>query len=135
MNGLNELLNSTDKKYLRLQNEFQSRFRASNITDENFADAEAWFEHNYKPFMQEANLAGTAEEWKTLNNEAESLRSTATEMITEAEEAQGKLKEYEKALSDQMGLTKSDVIKTKDEVSKYVDELNKVPTDISTTLR
>ena len=133
MNGLNELLNSTDKKYLRLQNEFQSRFRASNITDENFADAEAWFEHNYKPFMQEANLAGTAEEWKTLNNEAESLRSTATEMITEAEEAQGKLKEYEKALSDQMGLTKSDVIKSKDAVSDYVNELNKVPSDVTTT--
>jgi hypothetical protein len=133
MNGLNELLDSTDKKYSRLQNEFQSRFRASNITDENFADAEAWFEHNYRPFMQEANLAGTAEEWRTLNNEAESLRSTATEMITEAEEAQSKLKEYEKTLSDQMGLTNADVIKTKDNVSNYVDELNKVPTDVYTT--
>ena len=65
--------------------------------------------------------------------EAAKLREESNKMIAEAEEAQSKLKDYEKLLSDQMGLTNADVIKTKDEVSNYVDELNKVPTDVYTT--
>ena len=72
------------------------------------------------------------DEYITLSEQAESMRTEADKLITEAEAAQDTLKTYETELSKQMGLTSADVIKSKDAVEEYKKSIDGVPSDVYT---
>lgn len=124
-----EEVNKVLEKNGDLQNAIYGAFGTRSLNTENADEILKWIHNNGFETVGMDSLG----EWISMVEQAEAMQESAHDMITEAEEAQSKLKDYEKLLSDQMGLTNADVIKTKDEVSHYVDELNKVPTDVYTT--
>lgn len=113
-----------------LQSYIYGAFGQKKLTTENADEILKWIHNNGFQTMGMDAL----DEWIPMVENAEELREQANQMIAEAEEAQANLKEYEAVLSEQMGLTKSDVLKSKDAVSDYVDELNNIPSDVYTTI-
>ena len=122
-------VNKVLKKNSELQNAIYGAFGATSLTTENADEILKWIRE--KGFQTTGMDA--LDEWAPMVEGAEALQEEANKMIAEAEEAQSKLKEYEKVLADQMGLTQEDVIKTKDNVSDYKNEINNIPTDVYTT--
>jgi len=134
MEGLNSLLTSNDKKYAQMQEEFQKKFGTGEITEANAAEAFAWFNQNYRPFMSDVNGTLTAvEEWETLSKQATKLREEATKMEEEADKAQQELTKYSDALAKKLGITLEDTQKVKDEIQLLKQELNSMPPGIRVT--
>lgn len=126
-----DAVNQALKDNSLLREEFQKQFGTDSINDQNAKEALFWYMEDNNHYTSGGEEEAQA--YIDLMEEAQSMREESEKMIAEAEEAQSNLKEYEKTLSDQFGLTKSEVIKTKDEVDKYATSLNNVPTDVYTT--
>lgn len=124
---INKWLNEEGKAYRK--SDLFSHTGVSQVQDWNF-DRVMDFLADYEEQIPMNEFL----EYEKLLDEATAMREEAEKMITEAEDAQSKLKEYEEVLSEQMGLTKSDVLKSKDAVSDYVHELNSIPSDVYTTI-
>lgn len=73
--------------------------------------------------------------WKEAESQARSLREESDKMIEDAEKAQSQLDDYERRLSEQMGLTTEGVNTTEEAVQKYIDTLNAVPKNVTTSFR
>lgn len=131
MEGLNSLLSSTDKKYAKMQEQFQKKFGTGSVNGSNFADALTWFKKNYKPYISDSEGTLTAmDEWTELNNQATSLREEASKMEDEANKAQEELTKYSAALSRKLGITLTDTTKVREEIQALKQELNSMPPGI-----
>lgn len=129
---LNAILGSDQTKYGQMQSEFMDRFGTGFINDTNFAEAVAWMNKNYRPYMAEVGAVTPFEEWSKVNNEAESLRSEAEKLKETALQAQESLADQQRYLMEEMGFTQQEIANTEGKVDEYIKKLNGIPRNVVT---
>jgi len=130
MQGLNDLLDKTDKKYEKMQSQFQKKFGTNDVTLENFAEAAKWLYENYKPFLQEQGISSTVSDWETLSAQATTLREEASGMMEDAEKAEASLTEQEEFLEKALFKTEENAKKAKSAIELVADALKNMPTSM-----
>ncbi len=126
---MNAWLNERGKGYRNQDFEYKTGFR--NVTAQNFDQVMDFFT-DYEEADQQ--IVQMLQDYDELKGQAEGLQKVASDMITEAEDANSKLGEYEEKLSKVMGLTTDNIVTATDKVEEYRKELDKIPTEIQTDL-
>ena len=124
---MNEAL--SDPKNADMREAFFSQTGFDTVTAENFTKAAELFgSFQYQSY----GVKGKVDEWRSLNEQAESLRKKSEEMTKEADNAQVSLTEYSEKLAEKIGLTDKDVKQAEDDVTALNKALLGLPEEVNT---
>ena len=119
-----EQVNAVLKKNEELRNAIYGAFGTTTITNDN---AEGILSFIREKGFQTVGM-DALDEWAALKAQAQGLRTEADDMISKAEEANNNLDDYEKKLSEQMGLATDDIKKETVAVYELKDALDSLST-------